>query len=218
MKLINSTISYIIRFLFPLRCISCNSSGNAFCASCFKRLRRATPPPVKNTLALYPYKDHSIKTILWEAKYHHNTKPLEALIIHSIPDILEYISHATLSEETIPLVFIPIPTSTSRKRERGYNIPTLIATMLAKETAGVCLNALSKTRETIPQSKTKSREARLQNVAHSLVIRTEVTIPPHALIILIDDIITSGATAQEAQRALREKGYDALVIAVAHGS
>jgi predicted amidophosphoribosyltransferase len=218
MKAINSTLSYLLRLFFPLQCTSCGKHGSSFCDRCFKKLRRATPTPVKNALALYPYKDPSIKKILWEAKYHHNTKPLEALIRRALPDILEYISHYTLSEAMVPLVFVPIPTSKSRKHIRGYNIPSIIGASLAKELEGVCINALSKMRETIPQSKTKSREARLHNVAHSLVVTEQVALPNDALIILVDDIITSGATATEAQRALKEGGYEGIVIALAHGS
>jgi predicted amidophosphoribosyltransferase len=218
MATINSTLSYLYRILFPLRCTGCDSTGNAFCEKCFKKLRRAALVPIKKGIALYPYKDHSIKKTLWEAKYHHHTKPLEALMAHSTPDILEYISSYTLSEEIVPLVFIPIPTSTHRKNIRGYNVPTLMAKILAEETNGVCIDALYKTRETIPQSKTHSREARLHNVSGSLALKDGISLPENALIILVDDIITSGATAQEAQRACKEKGYDAIVIALAHGS
>jgi predicted amidophosphoribosyltransferase len=218
MKTINSTLSYLYHLLFPPHCVGCSISGSAFCSNCFKRLKRATLIPVKNCIALYPYKDPSIKTTLWEAKYHHHTKPLETLMKRSIEDIFEYVSSYTLSEETVPLVFIPIPTSTHRKNIRGYNVPTLMAKILAKETGGVCIDALYKTRETIPQSKTPSRESRINNVSHSLALQEKKQLPSNALIILVDDIITSGATAQEAQRACREQGYEAIVVALAHGS
>jgi predicted amidophosphoribosyltransferase len=169
-------------------------------------------------MALYPYKDVFIKQTLWEAKYHHHTKPLEYLVRHSISDIFEFISSYTLSEENIQLIFIPIPTSTERRKARGYNVPTIIAQTLARESGGTYIDALIKTRDTIPQSKTRSREVRLHNVRNSLALKNTVQLPQNGLIVLVDDIITSGATAQEARRACREAGYEALVIALAHGS
>ena len=188
MNTINTILTYVFRLLFPVSCIGCKRKGTAYCTSCFKKLRRAFPVPLPHTLALYPYNDSSIKKILWEAKYHHNTKPLEALIALSVPDILEYLSHYTLSEKNTPLVFIPIPTNSARKKNRGYNIPTLIAKYTAQESGGKCLDVLVKTRETIPQSKTTRRESRFQNVAHSLALKTNVSIPNNTLLILIDDI------------------------------
>lgn len=218
MNIINSTFSLFLRFLFPIRCVGCGIRNSGLCYQCFKKVRRASPLPFPYMNALYVYKDPLIKKILWEAKYHHKTPALEALIKHSISDIEEYISSYSLSEHPIPLIIIPIPTSKTRKHIRGYNIPTIIARTIAHHMNIKYLDVLTKKRHTEPQSTMPSRQARYENVHHSLTLTPTRPIPTDALIILIDDIITTGATAQEAVRVLKEKGYNPLVLALAHGA
>ncbi|AGX86189.1 ComF family protein [Candidatus Symbiobacter mobilis] len=107
---------------------------------------------------------------------------------------------------------LPIPMSAQRLRERGYNQALLLARALdAQCTPTRALNRvrfdmLCRVRET-PALRTMDRAQRRAAVAHALAID-----PLHlrtvrgARVVLIDDVMTTGATLDAAARVLREAG------------
>lgn len=115
-------------------------------------------------------------------------------------------------------VIVPLPLHPSRLRERGYNQAALIAQGLAAE---LCLpvveGELLRLRRTGHQAKL-DREERLCNLQGAFGARSQAT-PPWAgrAVLLVDDVLTTGATASAAAQALRETGavrVDLAVLAV----
>jgi ComF family protein len=110
---------------------------------------------------------------------------------------------------------VPVPLSRKRRRERGYNQAALIARAVSRE-SGIPIRAriLKKIRERPPQAGL-SREARRKNVAG--VYRA--SLPPSLrgeTLLLVDDVLTTGATADSASRALLAAGAGAVdVLALA---
>jgi ComF family protein len=109
-----------------------------------------------------------------------------------------------------------VPLAPGRLRERGYNQAALIAQSLALVTMlpAPQLAALSKVRETRPQVGL-SRAARRQNVRGAFAC-----LAPHLVqqrrCLLIDDVMTTGATLEACAEALVQAGADrvmALVVA-----
>jgi ComF family protein len=107
------------------------------------------------------------------------------------------------------------PLHWTRKFRRGFDQAELIARSLAEASGGKpCRRLLRRRTRTRAQSRQSSAAARRRNVAGAFV-------PAHGLsgqnVLLIDDILTTGATATESARALRNAGAGSvslLVVAV----
>ena len=102
-------------------------------------------------------------------------------------------------------VIIPIPLSSTRSRERGYNQARLLAKELAKEfSIPLAENQLRRIRHTDPQSLLDEKQ-RWTNIKGAFTIRKLKNLR-HKNILLIDDLLTTGATASEAARVLKDAG------------
>lgn len=100
------------------------------------------------------------------------------------------------------VLVVPLPTSRAAFRRRGFRVPDLIA-----RRAGLRVHrALLPTRRTGDQ-RGLDRDARRRNVAASLVARGVAG----CSVVVVDDVVTTGASLAEAVRALRAGG--AVVIA-----
>ncbi|HVH43297.1 MAG TPA: phosphoribosyltransferase family protein [Labilithrix sp.] len=113
-------------------------------------------------------------------------------------------SAASALEGVVDLV-VPVPLHPRRLAERGYN-QTLL---LAKPVAGhldvrLSPRALSRVRDT-PRQASLDREARLVNVASAFRVR-EPRVIEGARILLVDDVLTTGATLEACRKALHEVG------------
>lgn len=108
------------------------------------------------------------------------------------------------------LTFVPI--SRRRKWKRGYDQVALLADALSKETGLPVLGVLKKIRHTPPQSGLKSAPERRANVLGAYrVIRPEEVAGKR--ILLLDDIITTGATVSECARMLDMAGAAEITCA-----
>ncbi len=106
---------------------------------------------------------------------------------------------------------VPIPLSRRRRRERGFNQAELIAKVVARE-AGVPLDGklLWKTKDRPPQAGL-TRKDRLRNVQSVYRARLPLSLRGERLL-LVDDVLTTGATAESAARALLEAGAGAVDV------
>lgn len=105
-----------------------------------------------------------------------------------------------------PDAVIPVPLHPRRLRERGYNQAEELAQALCRATSLTCdISLLQRTVYTARQTELNSAEERAQNVASAFGIRS----PEHVrggFFLLLDDIVTSGATLKSAAEPLRLAG------------
>ncbi len=104
------------------------------------------------------------------------------------------------------------PISLRRMRRRGYDQTQLLAEAVARELGVYCIQTLRKTRHNPAQSGQKNAAARKANV-----LGVYEAIRPQCFygkrVLLIDDIITTGATLSECSRVLRSAGAASVVCA-----
>ena len=175
-------------------------------------------PILPNIEILYFYRDPFVRSALHTAKYRGRKDMCSifgALLWDAYGEALSY--QSLLAGK--PWLVIPIPTSTKHRRERGYNQTEEIAkgfltyadtSMYILSTKSLCMTA-SHTHQT----RTKKKRERIQNIKGSFTIsNTKLVQKQH--ILLIDDVVTTGATLQEAVRVLYAAGarhIQCLVIA-----
>lgn len=171
--------------------------------------RSYDPHTIDGTTALAHFREPHISACIHEIKYHDSAKAVELLTV-----LLEqYFAH-----HARPCTIIPLPLSAKRQRERGYNQVerVLTATDLPPH-CKIATNILIRTKHTRPQT-TLTKEERLTNMVGAFsasVHSLEVVRGQH--IIILDDVITTGATLKEARAALAPLSPASItLLALAH--
>lgn len=117
-----------------------------------------------------------------------------------------------------PVIFVPIPLSKNRKLQRGYNQVTQIVDQLKNDDTILVRNLLTRNRDTPPQTSLK-RKQRLHNLKNAFAYEKQNLDFSNFRVVLIDDVVTTGATMRSAYLALRPhlpKDCELLCVAVAH--
>ncbi len=180
----------------PPRCYNCHavSPDSAVCSKC----RRQTP--LKHVWVRTDY-DGAAKLLVQKYKFGHarSAAPLIAdFMIESLPYFED-------------VVVVPVPTATVRIRQRGFDHADLLAKQLAHKINQRYVYALSRLGQT-KQVGTK-RAQRLAQLSQAF--RANLPLDG-ARVLLVDDVLTTGATLSQAARILRQAGaktVDAVVFA-----
>ena len=108
------------------------------------------------------------------------------------------------------ITIVPMPLADKRKRERGFNQAHWIGERLrhALLPNAEHLQILERAPTAIPQATIQDPEIRKANVRGGFICTKTVD----GAVILVDDVITTGATAREAVRALKEEGIARVYI------
>jgi competence protein ComFC len=204
--------SFIQSIIAPPFCYYCreySSEDLVLCSSCLLLVR----PIISTTIVLNPHYKMQVHAI---SAYE---EPLKSLILaKSWSDYTAGRKLGTLIGEHSVLrhisfdYLIPIPLHRSRYAYRGFNQSDLIATQLGVITGKKVLNCLTRTKRTRFQSRVSAPQ-RQKNVEKAFALNTCADIEGKVLV-LIDDLMTSGATLREAGRELiqgRPKGIHAVV-------
>lgn len=176
-----------------------NSDSSITCGECIK-----DQPAFKSVRTFGIYKGPLRKAINL-LKYHNMkrlSKPLSGMIL--------------LMEIPRADTVIPVPLYKNRLRQREFNQSALLAKYTAKKTRmSLLVNCLVKVKDTIPQVGLSSRERR-RNIRNAFGIEKKELIKGKD-ILLVDDVITTGATVRECSRILKKAGAgDIYVIALAY--
>jgi len=102
-------------------------------------------------------------------------------------------------------VVVPVPLHRDRQRERGYNQAELIARSLAKRLGLPCRPYLLVRTQPRPEKLRLTVRERWRSVRNAFDIR-EGTQVDKLRVLLLDDVLTTGATLDACSRALREAG------------
>ncbi|HBD24580.1 MAG: hypothetical protein A2566_03475 [Candidatus Zambryskibacteria bacterium RIFOXYD1_FULL_40_13] len=182
-------------------------------------LPRASESPETDWIhPLFQYKDNRVRAIVWELKYKENTRPLEYLGKILFEEILVYMSDTIIFDSDANFVLIPIPITSERRIERGYNQSELIAkSIIQNDLERKLLYApqwLEKVKDTPKQSRSETKQERITNLVGSFGANPGVE---GKYIILIDDVVTTGSTLSEARSTLLSSGArEVVAFTLAH--
>jgi ComF family protein len=242
--MLRKLIKGLVNIAYPRICLVCKKQlsdkqnvHNLVCAHCWTGIRKSSPPfchscgrhleksgYAKNMCPACLKKvlhfdrafspciyDGPVKELIHSFKYKNKEQlgePLSRLMIDFI------------NEFRLPVSFVdfilPVPLHKTRMREREFNQAYVLGRRLAEEFNKPLLSdALIRSRHTRTQTKLET-EQRFLNVAGSFTVNKKIDLKGKNLL-LVDDVLTSGATCSEAAKVLKESGAGIVfIMTVAH--
>lgn len=222
----------ILNVIFPVNCVSCGKKGSDLCIECLSD----SPPALRESASwifpLFDYRHLPVKKSMWLLKYKGKKRLAGVFAEIMYGRIIEELSDLSAIRNFNDAILIPIPLSKKRYRERGYNQAELICKKLIEIDSTTHLrysvdvkleknfslekNVLIKIKETEHQVNVKDRRERLKNLSDSFSVKNPEIIKGRN-IILIDDVLTTGATLNEARKVLKQSGAKKIIaFTVAH--
>jgi ComF family protein len=187
-------------------------------------LARLAHPPITRfgttMIAPLPYHNTLIKRAIHAAKYHGHIRATQVVGRAIAPTLLEELADKRMVGSFERPIMVPIPLHPMREEERGYNqserITQAILQVLQDPTIRLHTHALVRIKHTSRQARTKNKQERLSNIEGAFQAPDYTTVQNRD-IILVDDVITTGATMYAARTALLDAGArEVLCVAVAH--
>ncbi len=164
------------------------------CGQCFKH-----PTAVDYTLCLYHYQI-PLDYLITELKY--NQKLSHAAILAAL-------FLARLSKEptkSLPEVILPVPLHKNRLIKRGFNQSIEIARPIAKQLSiPIGLDLVRRKRQTRTQTDLTALE-RKKNIRGCFEVTKQENLSVYDHIVIIDDVVTTGSTANELATLLKKSG------------
>lgn len=212
----------VLDFIFPKRCLGCGRIGKYFCDSCRKGIRPVQANeavcPVCERAALdgrtHPGCNNRYAPDGLTSVFHYEgiiRKAIAALKYRFVSDLAhEFVSLIPPSFVSNPLftqsVVVPIPLHRSRRMERGFNQAEVLAGKIsARLHRPMRTDMLRRVRKTPPQVAMQTREYRLANMKDVFAMNPSAGLMPE-VIILVDDVFTTGATMRSATNVLKRGG------------
>ncbi len=223
----------ILDLVFPITCLVCGRDGVYLCKKCLEKLPRLPhqfcvvcqqPAPfgkthpdcqTKNTvdgsISALSYKDPQITKIIEVFKYN---------FVSDLSPILSGLMHQAIKDQGLTDYFsdfeiVPIPLHARRLNWRGFNQAELLAQELTKLLNLKIINDMVvRKRFTKPQVKLTAEE-RKKNIDNAFELIDD---PTNKKILLVDDVVTSGSTANEIAKLLKRfHAAEVWILSAAHG-
>lgn len=208
----------VLDVLFPPRCVGCGAYGSFLCQSCQAELPRARPPrcpicwqpqrraaPCGRCREERPAFQGVRSAYLYQGAAREAVHALKYNHVSAVAQPMAQLMARYLEEDkTIEAnLLVAVPLYVRRQRLRGYNQSALLARELSR-LCGLPLaeRGLARRRDTPFQARSADAEARKRNVADAFIADRRWV--EGKCILLIDDVMTTGATLDACARALRQ--------------
>lgn len=200
-------LDLIAHLLYPWKCVFCESvlKDTDICRECEEKL----PYTVGDSaMQKFPFIDKCVSPLYYKDKVRASvhrykfggcsaySQRYAALMSDCVENNLDCRSIDVISW---------IPLSKKRLRQRGYDQARLLAEEIAAKTGLPCRQLLQKVKNNSAQSLTRDAKQRRENVAGVYALDDGADVSG-LRILLVDDVVTTGATMSEAARILRKAG------------
>jgi ComF family protein len=180
-------------FLAPL-CVACGADtgrGGPLCRGCRAELARSRAPELEAAWAVFRY-DGPAGALVRELKFGGQT---------ALADVMAGQIAAHAPPGLLAGALVPVPLHPARLRRRGFNHAAALAAALARRTGLPVADCLRRSGDPAPQAG-RGRRARM----HALTGRVTAEGPVPARALIVDDVVTTGATLRACSEALKEAG------------
>ncbi len=208
-------LQILLDALLPHHCAHCRTTGVALCDPCrasiqFHAITAKSDLVPQYTCTARLADNPALRSAIHALKYS-GVRLLAPILATGMRDAL--VGHAILTDNPI---LVPIPLWPSRQQERGYNQARELAHHLGLLCAlEVRTDLLARARNTQSQVSSATRQERIVHMEGAFFCPGTL---PSRPIVIIDDVITTGATVSACRQALLDAGArDVRILGLAHG-
>lgn len=224
-------MSFILDLMLPSHCASCHRLGATICSKCARSLvfRRTQCCIYCSRASLHGYTHPACRKqdgvdgfisilfynsvlarIILQFKYRLSKKIWAELATTIYIPLCEVIHDLQKLSPDIELVAMPL--SPSRRRERGFNQAEVIADYLIQLFALQKADVLERVNaKTVPQASLPHTNERFHNIRGAFALKDGVQCAGRHFL-LVDDVVTTGATVREAARVLGRAGAASVAV------
>jgi len=221
---------WVTQIAYPARCPVCGAvmdhGRTAWCAACDSLLGRVSGPfcPIcrrffsgvdadcpSSHSAVFPRAVHALgvfdqawRSVIHAFKYQGYKAlawPLGALLAESV------------ARHPGPQAIIAVPTDNLKRRERGFGHAELLARAVAQQTGIPCVSDGLRHTRRIPDQTRLTGPRRMANLKGAFAVSDASSVDGKTILV-VDDVMTTGATLREAARAIASAGAKSVVGAV----
>lgn len=202
----------LIQFIFPNHCLQCQvQTLELFCHDCLEKIFF---PRVR----IFKHKEIGLK-VFSALRYQTGVQKLIKSKFVDKPQVFQQagqlLAKATCATNSIAqwseYIFVPVPCHWTRMATRGFNQCQILAQAICKKMEYSYCNLLTKTKATDSQASTNKKIQRLANVKNCFQINQrelskllEKQQKKSIKVVIVDDLVTSGATLLQCARVLKE--------------
>lgn len=195
----------LLDVVWPRRCEICSRAVDRprrhICADCLNRI-----PFVRPEDGVYEIPDAAsavrfeceTRAMILDYKFNRHL-----WLRNDFSDWLEAAARSRFDIDAVDFV-VPMPTTARHRMDRGYNPCVLMAEELSRRICRVCRPVLAR-QGRFKRQGSLSEEERFENVKGTFVVRRSEFVRGRTILV-VDDIMTTGATLAEAAKTLKESG------------
>lgn len=210
-------IKQIGNLVYPKYCVACYKLGNYLCHDCANQIN------FYHQQIKLEVKNNYLDEVYAMAKYQFPMdKLIQTMKYKSVRGIAGFLGKMLWQNcyfpKTDKLQICAVPIHKKRLQERGFNQAEEIAKNFALAAKLHYQPWLTKIKNTKHQAKTKTKQERLSQLADSFAINSKVAkmitppiVTPPEQILIIDDVLTTGATLNECARILKNHGIAKVI-------
>lgn len=195
----------VLDIFFPPKCAFCGAllptGSDGICADCRKTLpfapEKGEKPEFTASLTAPLYYDETVRRAVLSCKFGNRPSVCRAFGVLIAEKLREH------RDDFDVITWVPL--SRARRRKRGYDQAKLIAESVGRELGTRVEPLLRKERDNPPQSGIRSPEQRRANVSGMYAVADPAAVKGKS-VLLLDDVVTTGATLAECARMLRLAG------------
>ncbi len=238
MRMLHRLLSVLTDIIYPKVCLVCKkqlpgnkSADNLVCVECWGKIQKNPPPfcfscgrhlkkPVTHNVCpvcrrKQLYFDRAFSPCLYEGAIKELIHAFKYQGKDYLGPLLSGLMTEFIEEYNLPInmldLIIPVPLHKARLREREFNQAQILCEHIGRKfNKLISPDVLSRLRPTKTQTELETGE-RFLNVRDSFAVIKKETVKEKN-ILLVDDVLTTGATCSEAARALKSAGANVVFV------